>query len=453
MGRSKLPVDLLVKGGTVVTVDGDDSVVRADVAVADGRIAGIGTDLDVEPDTVLDATDAAVMPGFVNAHMHETLDRGVFEDLPFVEWLNDYALPKDMAYAPRHMRAAAMLNQAEMIAGGTTSFVDIFRHPHEVAHVVERSGLRATISPQIVDTPHGAGETVADAVGFVEHWHRRIPDRIRPWFGPHALYSCAPDTYRCIRELTGVYGVHGVGIHTHLAESRAEAAMIADASGGLSPVRWLDELVGLGPDVVAAHCIEVSDDDLGLLAERGVGIVHCPTSNAKLGNGIARVAEMLAAGAVVGLGTDSNMTNNDLDMFEEMRLAALVQKQRLADPTVLPSADVLRMATMGSARVLGVDHLVGSIEVGKAADLAVVDLRGAHARPIVRQGRTNVVEQLVWACSAGDVRHTVVDGRVLMEDRRLLTLDVDEIVELADREILDLLTSAGVLEKRFGPPS
>ena len=448
MGRSKLPVDLLVRGGTVVAVDADDTVVRADVAVADGRIAGIGRDLDVEPEVVLDATDAAVVPGFVNAHMHETLDRGVFEDLPFVEWLEEYALPKDMAYEPRHMRAAAMLNQAEMIAGGTTSFIDIFRHPHEVAAVAERSGLRATISPQIVDTPAGAGETVADAVGFVEHWHRRIPGRIRAWFGPHALYSCTPETYRCIRELTCVYDV---GIHTHLAESRAEAGMIAEQSGGLSPVRWLDELVGLGSDVVAAHCVELSDDDLALLVERGVGIAHCPTSNAKLGNGIARIPEMLAAGAVVGLGTDSNMTNNDLDMFEEMRLAALVQKQRTGDPTVLPSGQVLRMATMGSARVLGVDHRVGSIEVGKAADLAVVDLRGAHARPIVRHGRTNIVEQLVWACSARDVRHTVVDGRVLMQDRQLLTLDVEEIVELADREIVDLLRSAGVLEKRFGP--
>lgn len=448
MPRSRLPVDLLVRGGTVVTVDDHDTVVRADVAVADGHIAGIGTDLDVEPDRVLDATDAAVLPGFVNAHMHETLDRGVFEDLPFVEWLEEYALPKDMAYAPRHMRAAAMLNQAEMIAGGTTSFIDIFRHPHEVAAVAERSGLRATISPQIIDAPKGAGETVEEAVGFVEHWSRRVPDRIRAWFGPHGLYSCAPDTYRCIRELTGVYGV---GIHTHLAESRAEAGMIAADSGGSSPVRWLDELVGLGPDVVAAHCIEVSDADLALLAERRVGIAHCPTSNAKLGNGIARIPEMLAAGAVVGLGTDSNMTNNDLDMFEEMRLAALVQKQRTADPTVMPSAVVLRMATMGSARVLGLDALVGSIEVGKAADLAVVDLRGVHARPIVRHGRTNLVEQLVWACSARDVRHTVVDGHVLMEDRRLLTLDPAEIVELADREIVDLLRTAGVLEKRFGP--
>lgn len=445
-------VDLLIRGGTLVTVDPRDDVVRADVAVSDGRIVEIGPGLRVEAERVLDASNAAVMPGFVNAHMHETLDRGVFEDLPFVEWLEQYALPKDMAYEPRHMRAAALLNQAEMIAGGTTAFIDIFRHPHEAAAVAEVSGLRATISPQIIDRPAGAGESVEAAVGFVEHWCGRLPDRIRPWFGPHSLYSVEPDSFRCVRELTRVYGV---GIHTHLAESRAEAGMIAAASGGLGPVRWLDELVGLGPDVVAAHCIEVTPADIELLAERQVGIAHCPTSNAKLGNGIAPVPELLAAGAVVGLGTDSNMTNNDLDMFEEMRLAALVQKQRLADPAVMTSAQVLRMATMGSARVLGLADEIGSIEVGKRADLAVVDLRGPHARPIVRRSapgaRTNVVEQLVWACSARDVRHTIVDGRVLMENRRLLTLDVDEIVELADRELLHLLSAAGVLEKRFGP--
>lgn len=445
-------VDLLIRGGTVVTVDPTDMVVRADVAVHDGRIVAIGAGLPIEAERVLDATDAAVMPGFVNAHMHETLDRGVFEDLPFVEWLEEYALPKDMAYEARHMRAAALLNQAEMIAGGTTAFIDIFRFPHEVAAVAEASGLRATISPQIIDRPAGAGESVESAVGFVEHWCQRLPDRIRPWFGPHSLYSVEPDSFRCLRDLSGVYGV---GIHTHLAESRAEASMIAAASGGLGPTRWLDELIGLGPDVVAAHCIEVTPDDIELLAERRVGIAHCPTSNAKLGNGIAPVPELVAAGAVVGLGTDSNMTNNDLDMFEEMRLAALVQKQRLADPSVMPSAEVLRLATMGSARVLGLADEIGSIEIGKWADLAVVDLRGPHARPILRRAdpraRTNVVEQLVWACSARDVRHTVVGGRVLMEERRLLTLDAAEIVELADRELLHLLDAAGVLEKRFGP--
>jgi 5-methylthioadenosine/S-adenosylhomocysteine deaminase len=440
-------VDLLITGGTVVTVDPADRVLTADIAIHEKRIVAIGKDLNILAARVLDARDAAVIPGFVNAHMHETLDRGVGEDMAFFEWLHSYALPKDRAYEPRHMYVAAMLNQAEMIAGGTTSFIDIFRHPDQAATVAEMSGLRATFSPQIIDDPVGPGETLDDATEFVAAWHQRVPDRIRAWFGPHSLYSVKASTFGEIRKLTQIYGG---GIHTHLAESVAETALVADRSKGLSPTQYLDELVGLGPDVVAAHCIELSAADLQLLVSRQVGIAHCPTSNAKLGNRRARVSEMLQAGAVVGLGTDSNMTNNDLDMFEEMRMAALVQKQLTGDPTVLSSAQMLRMATMGSAQVLGLSQVVGSLEVGKLADLAVVDLRGVHARPILRYGRTNVVEQLVWACSGRDVRHTVVDGSVLMEDRQMLTLNVEEIVELADRELLHLLDSAGVLESRFG---
>ena len=441
-------VDLLVASGTVVTVDADDRVIDGDIAIRDGIIVAIGTNLDVDATRILDARDAAVMPGLVNAHMHETLDRSVFEDLPFLEWLEDYALPKDRAYQPHHIRAAALLNQAEMIAGGTTTFIDIFRHPAEAAAVAEMSGLRAVFSPQVIDDPVGPGETLEQNVAFVEQWRDRCPSRISTWFGPHSLYSVRPDTFRRMRELANDFGV---GIHTHLAESRAEASMISEQSGGLSPVRWLDELIGLGPDVVAAHCVEIDDADLELLVERGVGIAHCPTSNAKLGNRRARVAELLAAGAVVGLGTDSNMTNNDLDMFEEMRMAALVQKQATGDPTVLPARQTLRMATMGSAAVLGMAERIGSIEVGKSADLAIVDLRAPHTRPLVRHGSGNIVEQLVWACSARDVRHTVVEGAVLMEDRMLSTIDAEAVVELADRELLDLLRAADVLEKRFGP--
>jgi 5-methylthioadenosine/S-adenosylhomocysteine deaminase len=447
LAEPRASCDLLVRGGTVVTVDAGDRILEADVAVRDGRIVAIGAHLDMAATRVLDARDAVVIPGLVNAHMHETLDRGVFEDLPFTTWLYDFALPKDRAYEPRHMRAAALLNQAEMIAGGTTSAIDIFRHPHVAAEVAQRSGMRMTFSPQVVDDPVGPGETLATNIAFVDEWHGRSP-LIRAWFGPHGLCSTLPATYERMRELASAAGV---GIHTHLAESRDEVTAIAERTGGLTPTQYLDRLVGLGPDVVAAHCVELTDADVQQLAGSGTGVAHNPTSNAKLGNGVARIVDLLAAGAVVGLGTDSNMTNNNLDMFEEMRMAALVQKQAHADPTVLPSDDVLRMATMGSAGALGMADLIGSIEVGKQADLAVVDLRGAHAHPLIDVGRGNVVEQLVWSCSAADVRHTIVSGKVLMRDRALTTLELAEIVDLADRESRHLLTVAGVLERRFGP--
>lgn len=437
-------VDLLVRGGTVVTVDADDRVLEnADVAVREGTIVAIGPRLDVVADRVVEAGGGVVIPGFVNAHMHECLERGVFEDLPFMTWLEDFALPKDRAYEPRHMRASALMNQAEMIRNGTTTFIDIFRHPGEAATVAEQCGLRGTFSPQVIESDPAAGESLRTNEAFVDAWHDRHP-RIRAWFGPHSLYTVGAATYERVRELADHYGV---GIHTHLAESRAETTIVAELTGGLSPAQWLDRLVGLGPDVVCAHCVELSDDDLALVASSQTGVAHCPTSNAKLGNGVARVSALLAAGAVVGLGTDSVMTNNNLDPFEEMRMAALVAKQASADPTVLPSRDVLRMATMGSARALGLAADVGSLEIGKKADIVVVDMTRPHAWPLFRENGGNVVEQLVWSCNGADVRATICDGTLLYENDELLTLDLEEIGELVESEARHLLAKAGVLNK------
>lgn len=437
---------LVIRGGTIVTVDGNDTIIdRGEIVVRDGVIVTVSTG-PLDPPAgarVIDASRCAVLPGFVNCHMHECLERGVFEDLPFMVWLDEYALPKDRAYEPRHMRASALMNQAEMIANGTTSFIDIFRFPDEAARVAVQSGLRATFSPQVIESDAAAGESMAANEAFVDAWRGRHA-RIRPWFGPHSLYTVTEATYQRMRMLADRYGV---GIHTHLAESRAETAIVAGRTGGLSPTQWLDRLVGLGPDVVAAHCVELSAADIERIAQSGMGVAHCPTSNAKLGNGVAPIAALVAAGACVGLGTDSVMTNNNLDPFEEMRMAALVAKQAAADPTVLRAAQVLRMATIGSATVLGLNALVGSIEVGKRADLVVVDMRRPHAWPLLTEGGGNMVEQLVWSCNGSDVKATVCDGRVLYEAGHHLTLDLAEVFDLVQAETRDLLAKAGVLHK------
>ena len=348
-----------------------------------------------------------------------------------------------MAYEPRHQRAGSLLCQAEMIANGTTSFIDIFRYPAEAAAVAVDSDLRATISPQAVDTPAGAGETLESSEAFIDAWHGRH-ERVRAWFGPHSLYTVDASTYMAMRARADELGV---GIHTHLAETVGETARVAELSGGLTPAAWLHHLIGLGPDVVAAHCIELTDDDLALVAETGVGVAHCPTSNMKLGNRAARIPELLAAGAVVGLGTDSIMTNNNLDPFEEMRQAGLLARFSTGDPAVLPCAQLLELATIGGARVLGLGDETGSIEPGKRADLAVVGLDRPHAWPVLSDGDGgNVIEQLVWSCSGSDVRYTLVDGEVLLDDRRLTTLDLAEIAELVPREARHLLAKAGVLD-------
>jgi 5-methylthioadenosine/S-adenosylhomocysteine deaminase len=242
-----------------------------------------------------------------------------------------------------------------------------------------------------------------------------------------------------VRQLADHYGV---GIHIHLAETPSETDTVR-ARFGTTPTQALDQLVGLGPDVLCAHCIELTDDDIETLAASRAGVAHCATSNMKLGNGVARI--LLAAGAVVGLGTDSIMTNNNLDPFEEMRTASLLQKQAWRDPEVMTAADVLQLATLGSARALGLATEIGSIEVGKRADLIVVGFDEPRSWPLLTSGRPNVIEQLVWSCSGSDVRHTVVDGQVLMEHRQLLTLDLDEIRELVGVEARHLLGRAGLL--------
>jgi 5-methylthioadenosine/S-adenosylhomocysteine deaminase len=438
--------DLLITGGYVVTVDDEGSSFFGDVAITGRDIVAVGPQLDFLATNTIDATGCAVVPGFVNAHMHETLDRGVFEDLPFTKWLNDFALPKDTAHIPEHIRVSALLNQTEMIRNGTTTFIDIFRFPDQAAAVAEQSGLRAIFSPQLIDDPVGPGESLASTLAFMERWHGRVPGRIATWFGPHAMYSCSVDTLREIRTHADRMGV---GIHIHLAETPFEVSWVAERSGGKTPTEYLDELIGLGPDVLAAHCIELTDTDIARIAQAGVGVGHCPTSNAKLGNGVARVVEMRERGVRIGLGTDSNMTNNNLDMIEEMRMASLVQKQRLRDPAVMSSFETLRLATRGSAEALGMDTEIGSLESGKRADVAIIDLGAAHMRPIVEYGRTNIVEQVVWSACGTDVRDTIVDGRVLMRNREVLSLQTGDLKEVADAQLLDLLTRAGVLEKRF----
>jgi 5-methylthioadenosine/S-adenosylhomocysteine deaminase len=427
--------DLVVRGGLVVTPDG---VIEADVAVSNGRISAIGTSAVTGPGTrVIDATRGAVVPGLVNAHMHECLERGVFEDLPFSRWLHEFAFPKDRAYEPRHQRAAALLSQLEMIRSGTTTFIDIFRYPAEAAEVALHSGLRAIFSPQVIDTPDGVGESLDSSVQFIADWGERLPDRIRTWFGPHSLYSCDRRTY----EVMAAAASHGrIGIHTHLAESAWEVTEISERFG-LTPAAYLDRLLGHVPHVVVAHAVWMTDADLELVAERGWGVAHCPTSNMKLGNGAARVPAMLDAGITVGLGTDSVMTNNNLDMWEEMRQASLLQKLVGADAAALPASDVLAMATLGSAAALGWDADIGSIEVGKWADLVVVDLGRPHLWPVYP---STLVAQLVYSASGGDVRTTIVGGEVLMEDFVVRTIDVDMVEELVHREARDLLEKAGV---------
>ena len=434
---STQPVDLVVKNGLVVMVDAQDTVLeRANVAVQGNRILAIGSDLPYEGRVVIDARGKAVLPGFVDAHMHETLLRGFCEDLPLMEWLEKICFPKDRAERPEHVHAAALMNQLEMIRAGITTFIDIFRYPMEAAPIAEQSGLRAIFSPQIIESPEGAGETLDSSTRFIEAWQNRMPGRIYTWYGPHAPYSVSADLYREIRARATHYGV---GIHTHLAETRSEVEQ-CQARYGVTPVRWLADLGVLGPDVLAAHCVHLSDDDIRILKEHDVAVAHNPVSNAKLASGTAPILKLMAAGIRVGLGTDSNLSNNRLDMFADMKAAAVLQKLAQGDASALPATLALRLATIESARCLGLADEIGSLEVGKKADLILVDLEPPHLWPLLTGAEGNVVAQLVYAANAADVVTTIVDGRILMLDRQVRTLDehaARDVVAAAARDLVE----------------
>ena len=419
--------DLLLTDGYVLTMNrGKDHLVEGAVAIKGDRLVGVGDAATLKAkfraSKVIPCPDAVIMPGLVNAHTHETLTRGLAEDLPLMRWLEEICYPIERAYSPQDIRAAALMNQLEMVRGGITSFIDIFRFGDVAAGVAQQSGLRAIFSPQIIDAFASFGESLVRTEELIGEWHGRCEGRIQVWVGPHATYSNSPDTYRQARRLADKYGV---GVHTHLAETLDEVRFVKD-NYGKTPVQHLYELGVFEGPTLAAHGVHLTEEDVGILARRGVGMAYNPTSNAKMAAGVAPIPELLGAGVKVGLGTDSNLSNNNLDMFEEMRMGSYLQKLTRRDAGSLPCYRMLEMATVGSAAALGMEQEVGSLEVGKKADVIVVSLRAPHLWPVYTGGPDNVAEQLVYSAGAADVVTTIVDGRVLMEGGKTLTIDQEE---------------------------
>ena len=433
--------DLVIRKGHVITMDADGTRYQsADISINKGVITGIGCNLKVKGDVEINANGNAVLPGLINCHTHETLLRGLAEDLPLMRWLDEICFPKDRAFQAEHQRAAALMTQLELIRGGTTTFIDIFRYPDEAAKVAENTGLRAIFSPQLIDEPSGAGETLESSIAFIEKWNNRVPGRIYTWFGPHAPYSCTKETFLKIVELAEFYNV---GIHTHLAESHSELEQFM-AQYGKTSVHFLDELGVLNPRLLVAHAVHLNDKEIELLARRDVAVAYNPTSNMKLASGVARIPELIRAGVRVGLGTDSNLSNNNLDMFEEMRVGAMLQKLWRKDAQTMPCEQMLRMATIDAAVCLGLHDQVGSLEIGKRADIIIVDLHAPHMWPVLPEPSSNIVEQLVYSASAGDVLTTIVDGEVLMRDREFYTLDEQEIEKIVHEAAIDLIRISGI---------
>ena len=445
-------VDLVISGGIIVTMDARASVIDdGAVAIRRGRIVAIGRRSEiasryVAPRTI-DARGRAVIPGLINTHTHVpmTLFRGIADDLELNEWLTKYIFPAEAKNVDQSfVRVGTRLGLAEMIRGGTTTYCDMYYFEDAIAEETARAGMRAVLGETVIDFPAPDNKTFAAALGYAERFVQRWQGHrlIVPAIAPHAPYTVSEDHLKEVRALADRLNAPVI---IHVAETRKEVADIMQQKG-TTPVQYLARIGFLNGRTTAAHLVHVNDDDIALLKKLDVGVAHNPQSNMKLASGIAPVPKMLAAELAVGLGTDGAASNNDLNMWEEMDTAAKLHKVATFDPRVVSARQALWMATAGGARALHLERETGTLEVGKRADIVIVYLDRLHQTP-----RYDIYSHLVYATKASDVRTVIVDGRVLMRDRRLLTLDEAAIRREArqwQRRIAQSLRAAARKETR-----
>ena len=426
-------IDLIVRGDYIVTMDEAMTTIEdGAIAVDEGLIVAVGTAAEIESQysarETLHGDQRIVMPGLINGHSHAamTLLRGVADDLALMDWLQNYIFPAEVEFVDAEfVRIGTELACWEMIRGGTTTFVDMYYYPDTIAEVVDRCGMRALVSATVIDQrspdAEDAGDSLQKGGGFIERWQGRN-SRITPIFGPHANYTLNAEQLKATRDAAIEYGVP---VSIHLSESPYEVQYSKDTYGTTS-IEMMESIGFFEGPTIAAPVVWPTDAEIPILVKRRVGVIHNPTSNMKIASGIAPISAMLEAGVLVGIGTDGAASNNDLDLWEEMRLAALLQKVDRMNPEVLPATVVLRMATSGGAEAIGLDHLVGSLVAGKRADLIQVAFDDVHHVPTY-----DVVSHLVYVTDEQDVASVVVDGNVLMREGEMLTIDTDRVAKEA----------------------
>ncbi|NCF73707.1 MAG: amidohydrolase family protein [Gammaproteobacteria bacterium] len=422
-------IDLIIMGDYVVSMDDSGSIYEdGAVAIDDGLILAVGPAKEIAAEysatETLAGENRVVMPGLINGHSHAamTLLRGVADDLALMDWLNNYIFPAEVQFVDSEfVRIGTELACWEMIRGGTTSFVDMYYFPDTIAEVVDSCGMRALISATVIDQrspdAENASDSIAKGIGFIERWQGKN-SRITPIFGPHANYTLNAEQLQATRAAAIE---HDVAISIHMSESPFELQYSKDTFGATS-VEFYESIGFFDGPTIAAHMVWPTATEIPILAARQVGVIHNPTSNMKIASGISPVTEMLQAGVRVGLGTDGAASNNDLDMWEEMRLAALLQKVDRMDPQVLSASTVLTMATRGGAIAVGLGDTVGSLEVGKRADLIQVAFDDVHHVPTY-----DVISHLVYVTDEQDVASVVVDGKILMREHEMLTIDTQRV--------------------------
>jgi cytosine/adenosine deaminase-related metal-dependent hydrolase len=440
-------VSLLIRNGIVVTMNDAFDVVEADVSIHGNRIAAVSRSIDAAHDRVIDAGGGYVLPGLIQTHIHlcQTLFRGYADDLPLMRWLRERVWPMEAAHTAESLRTAARLATTELLSTGTTSVLtmETVHETESVFEAVAESGLRATIGKCMMDggtdVPARLRErtraSIEESLALHERWHGASNGRLRAAFAPRFAVSCSRELLEAVAALSAA---HDVLVHTHASESQDEIALVKSMSGGRNNIEYLAALGLASPRLCAAHCVWVGEPEQRLLAEHDAKVLHCPGSNLKLGSGIAPVPEMLARGITVSIGADGAACNNRLDMFEEMRLTAVLQAMRRG-PGVLAARDVLWMATRNGARTIGLEADLGSIEPGKLADLIIVDRGRPHLAP-----GPDPYGTLVYAGRGSDVRTTIVDGDVLVHDFEPVRVDRREVAIESRRAARKLAAAAGL---------
>ncbi|MDF1558380.1 MAG: amidohydrolase family protein [ANME-2 cluster archaeon] len=421
---------ILIQNGYVITMDGPP-IRNGVVLIEDSKITYVGTEVQ-QAQHIIDAKGCVVMPGLVNVHNHAamTLFRGYSDDLPLKDWLEEHIWPAEAQLKDEDVYHGTLLACLEMIRSGTTAFADMYFFMDQAARAVEESGMRASLSHgmiELFDKAKGDAD-LKEGIRFAKKWNNAADGRITTMYGPHAPNTCSKEF---LARVTTQARSDNIGMHIHILETKAELLEMKEKYSMCS-IHLLDEIGFLDHNVLAAHCVWLSSGDIDILAEKRVNIVHCPVSNMKLASGIAPVPELLNRGANVALGTDGCASNNSLDMFEEMKTAALLHKVNSMDPTVLPANQILKMATVNGAKALKIP--AGQIKAGALADIIIVDMQKPHLLP-----NHNLESHLVYAAKGSDVRTTIVNGRVLMEDGVVVSLNQEKVMEQAADSALKLI--------------
>jgi 5-methylthioadenosine/S-adenosylhomocysteine deaminase len=420
-------VDILITGGTVLTLDDKELKLEGGaIAVDKDAIVALGGREDLlaayRGRVLIDVPGSIIMPGLVNAHTHAAMTcfRGIADDMELMEWLNDYIFPAEARNAdPELAYWGSMLACAEMIKSGTTTFSDMYIFEEETAQAAKKAGMRCLLGEVLFDFPSPNFKTPAEGLACTEKLIRKWADDpiINIMVEPHSLYTCSQELLIASKALADRYQVP---LATHFLENKTEAKQLKEKLGKRAST-FLKEIGLLDERFIGFHCVIMDEEDIGLFADRGCKVVHNPESNMKLASGVAPVSAMLKGGIVVGLGTDGCASNNNLDMFQEMDTAAKLEKSARLDPTVMSARTVIRMATRNGAGTLGLESLIGTLEVGKKADLCIVDMNKPHLTPMYDE-----YSHLVYAVNGADVDTVLINGRIVMQNRKLLTIDEGE---------------------------